>query len=150
VWSEENVSSLDYVRIPYAIRYAVWSAARGLVYGLTFADSPTAPNSLVAINPVTHAVQVLPLGGESWMLALSQNEEFIYIAMTYGGGMRRVRTSDLTQDLAVSIGGPSTLVLRLAPSPVAPRTVAVVANRVLNDNDQFGIFIYDALHHKFH
>ena len=143
VWSEENVTSLDYVRIPYGIRSMVWSAARGLLYGVTTAESPTAPNSLVSIDPVTRATQVLPLGGEAWFIDITKNSEFVYIGMSFGGGVKRVRTSDLALDLAVPIGDAFSAVQRVVPSPTNPHTFAVVANRVPDEYAGNGLFIYD-------
>jgi hypothetical protein len=142
VWSEQSVTSLDYVRIPYAIRAMVWNAARGLFYGVTTADSPTAPNSVVAINPVTLATQVLPLDGEASVIDITRDNEFVYVGMLHGGGVRRVRTSDLTQDLAVSLG-PEATVQRVVPSPVAPHTFAVVTNGMSGLTDVRGLYIYD-------
>jgi hypothetical protein len=143
VWSEENLTSLDYVRLPYGIRRAVWDEARGLVYGVTSPDTPTAPNSLIAINPVTHATQTLPLGGQAWTLELTQNGEFIYVAMLGGLGVKRIRAADLTLDLDLPLGDSFAAVQRVVPSPVAPRTFAVLVNRMTSSTDDYGLYIFD-------
>jgi hypothetical protein len=143
VWSEENATSLDYARLPYSVRDMAWNKTRKLLYAVTRMGSPNAENSLLAIDPVTLATQVLPLGAEPWTVEISSNDEFVYIAMASTGSVRRVRTSDFTQDLSLTLGTGTTAVQRVIPSPVDPHTFAVLASGLIPRSSGYGVVVYD-------
>lgn len=148
VISEENLTSLDFSRLPYGVQAMAWSPVTQRLYAVTTQDSPTAPNSLLSINPVTLTVQVLSMEGPMLSIAVTDNGQYVYVGhRAFVGdtvnGVRRVRTSDLTVDLSFPVGTTNSSVLRMAPAPGSAHTVAVIANRLTSEYEEYGLIIYD-------
>jgi hypothetical protein len=144
VYSRANSSYLDYARFQAKVTDMVWDPTRSLLFLITKSNSTFAPNSLASIEPVSRATQVLPLTAEPTTLAISADGQFIYVGFAGGGGVRRIRAAGLVPDLSIAVGTANTRVHQISVSPQAPRTIAVVADRLIDQPMELnGLVIFD-------
>lgn len=142
--------------IPLAANDLAYDAKRGLLYASVPSSAGALGNSLVPIDPVTGVVGApIWIGSEPGKLALSDNGQFLYVAVEGARSVRRfdlaTRTPGLQFPLSASLN-PNDPGLSLIPPfnvydlkvlPGKPESVAVVKQR-LNSSPSFeAVDIYD-------
>jgi hypothetical protein len=126
----------------------VWDQAHGIIYASVPSTAPAAANSIVAINPVTQSVTAIEFtDGAPDRLAISDDQQFLYVGLDASGVIQRFELPNLTPDITISLGsgpyGPYHA-LDIEVAPGLPHTIAVSLG-VSNSSPSAlgGIVIYD-------
>ncbi|MBS0416307.1 MAG: hypothetical protein JSR66_01250 [Proteobacteria bacterium] len=132
--------------VKLTVNDAVWDAAHGLIHVVTAAASPARASSIVSIDPKTGLVQASrSLGGEPNTIALSGDAQYVYAGLKKGGGIVRIHTANLTEDITIPVGTATTTVQQIRVSPMSPTTIAVIADNLdaAGLNNRPGVEIFD-------
>ena len=130
---------------------AAWDSMRGVLYLSVPADAPERASSITEFNPVTGAFGAsIPAGNAPNLLAISDDNQFLYVADKAAGEIRRFTLGPLAPDITLALGndtqhpsGYPLVALDLQVAPGYPHVVA--ASRII---PQFspgnrGIVIFD-------
>jgi hypothetical protein len=144
VVSENTRSSLDYRKFDIAPNEVVWDATHAKLHIATRADSPMYPSSLVTLDPVTGQVTCsTALDAEPVQIAVSANGQFVYAGFAHGQGVRRYLAATLAHDIDIPVGTANARVFDIAVSPTSPGTIAVVVDKLFNENSfGFGLQLF--------
>lgn len=108
----------------------VWDATHQLIYLSVPSLASANGNSVVALNPTTGAIQSVQFAGsEPDMLAISDDDQYVYVGLDGSSSVERFTLPSLTPDLSYSLGafsifGP-TFAVDLQVAPGLPNTTAV-------------------------
>jgi trimeric autotransporter adhesin len=108
----------------------VWDATHQMIYLSVPSLAAANGNSLVALDPTTGAIQSAELAGsEPDMLAVSDDDQYLYVALDGSSSVQRFTLPALTPDISYSLGafsifGP-TFAVDVQVAPGLPHTSAV-------------------------
>lgn len=132
--------------VPVPANGIVHDPTRDVLYASVGRDGGGWANSVVAIDVVTGAVGAsVYVGSEPTKLAISDDGQFLYVALSAIGAIRRVTLATFTADLQVGVGGTPCGLYRidhLAVMPAHPATFAVARDASCH-SDGAGIVVYD-------
>jgi hypothetical protein len=112
---------------------AAWDATRGVLYLSVPSDAPERAATITEFNPVTGAFGAsVAAGTEPNLLAISDNDQYLYVADKAQGEIRRFTLGPLAPDITIPLGNdtqhPSAyphVAWDLAVAPAQPRVIAV-------------------------
>ena len=144
VVSENTRTSLDFRKFDIGPNDVVWDATNARLQIATRADSPLYPNSLVTLDPVTGQVTAsTALDAEPVQIAVSANGQYLYAGFANGKGVRRYFEATLAHDIDIPVGTTTARVFDIAVSPVSPQSIAVVVDKLFNENSfGFGLQLF--------
>jgi hypothetical protein len=95
----------------YSVKFApvsadglVWDPMRQLIYASSRSDSPTSPQSVVAIDPLTGSVvKSVTLGGGSGKLAISRDGNYLYAGQDAASTVMRLALPAVSPDLTLQL-----------------------------------------------
>jgi hypothetical protein len=127
----------------------VWDATHQLIYLSVPSVASSNGNTVVALNPISGSIQSSQFAGsEPDMLAISDNNQFLYAALDGSSSVQRFTLPDLLSDINYSLGadpryGPY-YGLDLQVAPALPHTTAVSRGTFLVSPAALGgMAIYD-------
>jgi hypothetical protein len=126
-YSSTGLTMLSYVILPIDVRGQVYDAANNLIHAITTADSGSYPQSIVSIDPTAgQVVASSPLAAGGWILAVSADGQYLYVASTAikGAPIQRYKVAGLAPDLSIPIDSTESL-QAISVSPASPTTLAV-------------------------
>ncbi|MBS1808615.1 MAG: hypothetical protein JST84_10530 [Acidobacteria bacterium] len=95
-------------RIPLENNSIVYSPRHRLIYASTPGWGGDYGNSIVPLDPETGIVGApVWVGSDPWQMTLSEQEEYLYVALYNSWSIRRLHLPDLTPDLRFSMHAPS-------------------------------------------
>jgi hypothetical protein len=126
------ISGSNYVRtVNLPASDMVWNPQQQVIYASVAASSSTSPSSIVAIDPGSGnvvATQAMP--AEPSLLAISGDQQYLYVGMKPIGSIARLKLPGLTPDIQWVVGPASTgtyppSISDIEVAPGQPHTVAV-------------------------
>ena len=127
----------------------VWDPSRHLFYAALSSRIGGATGSVATFDPVTQTLgPEVPLGGMPNRIAISDDAQFLYIAMSDPNIIQRLAlpalTSDITIDLGTNAAGHELFPLDVQVMPGFPHTVAVSLSDSLGSGGYHaGVAVYD-------
>ncbi len=127
----------------------VWDASRHLFYAALSSRNGGSTGSVATFDPVTQTLgPEVPLGGMPNRIAISDDAQFLYIAMSDPNIIQRLLlpalSPDITINLVTNAGGHPLFPLDVQVMPGFPHTVAVALNDPLGpDGFHGGVAVYD-------
>lgn len=128
----------------------VWDGTHNLIYlSVPSADGPGG-NVIMAINPTTGATVATQFAGsEPDALAISDDDQYLYVSLDGAASVQRFLLPDLTPDITFQLGrtsitGPNYAV-DLQVAPATPHTLAVSSGGLFNSSHtaNSGLAIFD-------
>jgi len=117
------------VELPVPANDLVYHAPSGLIYASIPGASPAYPNTIARIDPTSgQVVGAVSIGSEPTALALTDDDQFLYVGLAGAASVRRYDTRTNTASIQWSMGeedGRQLYPLRLAALPGQPHAVAV-------------------------
>lgn len=99
-----------------ALRHQIQAAVSG--------SAPANRQSIVALVPATGTIgSSVPIGDEPGPVAISSDDQFLYVSQTSTGGVARVNLSTLAVDLRFTFGPVGTFLYEMAAPPGDPHSV---------------------------
>ena len=121
----------------------VWDGRAGLLYASVPSTGGTYGNSVVAIDPMTGVVTKSAfVGSEPEMLAVSDDGQYVYVALRGASSVRRVKLATFTAELEFSIGT-GLAVEEMLVVPGAANTVVLAKMSPGTSPKHVGVFVYD-------
>lgn len=127
----------------------VWDAAHGKLYVTIPSTDTTAPNTVVAVDPVTATAGTpVAAGNDPDLLSISSDSSYLWVGLDGANVVQRFLLPGLTKDISIPVPLDPTGGLQqpvgLQAAPVSPHTVALVAGS-LNFSPPSGrsIYVYD-------
>lgn len=117
--------------LPLPANDMVWDPLHGLLYVSVRSDAPQHAGSIVAINPDNGTiVSSLNVGNDPDFLAISDDQQFLYVGLDASSQVLRLNLPQLTRDVTIPLGsdgntGDPYYALDMKVAPGAPRTLAV-------------------------
>jgi hypothetical protein len=109
----------------------VWNKKQQVIYAAVAANSATNGSSITAIDPTTgNIVASQPMPAEPSLLAISDDQQYLYVGMTSTAVIVRLKLPDLSTDIQWTVGPtpapnyPYSL-YAMQTAPGAPHTLAV-------------------------
>ncbi|MES2220405.1 MAG: hypothetical protein V4587_05500, partial [Acidobacteriota bacterium] len=126
----------------------VWDAVHGKLYVSIGSSDPVAPNTLLAINPVTGtAATPVPAGNNPDHISLSSDASYLWVGLDGSNAVQRFLLPGLTKDISfqlpVDVASRPQQAVALQAAPVSTHTVAVVAGHTDWTTPGNGVYIYD-------
>jgi hypothetical protein len=144
-------ASTTWVRTVTGITVAqniVWDGADGTLYVSLPSTDPSAPNTIVPINPVTgNAGPPVAAGNNPDLLSISSDSSYLWVGLDGDNKVQRFLLPGLTKDISFplpldSLGDPQQA-LNLQAGPVSSHTVALVAGNTQTPAVGNGVYVYD-------
>jgi len=134
------------ISVPLVHNDLVYDALRNVLYA-SLPGSAQNGNSIAVIDPASGAVvRTIAVGSEPKKLALSGDDQYLYVSLTGSGSVARVNLTTMATDLQFSLGngtyGPN-YAADLAVLPGAPASVAVVEAATGISPSYIGIALFD-------
>jgi hypothetical protein len=139
--------------VPVALTAAdlAFDASTGRLYAAVPANAPSLANTVTALDPMTGSVLFsVPVGNDPNLLALSDDGQFLYVALRGSPRVRRIDVALRAVDREIALGtglrGESLYAGDLAAVPGAPRSLAVArSTRPAGDPEgqHGGVAVYD-------
>lgn len=132
----------------------VWDAAHEKLYASIASTDTAAPNTIVAINPVTGVTgSSVPAGNNPDLLSISSDSSFLWVGLDGGNAVQRFLLPGLTSDISFPLptdpsGNPQQAV-SLQAAAVSPHAVAVIAGQWQGSpgfegfGEGRGVYVYD-------
>lgn len=126
----------------------VWDAAHGLLYVSVASTDPTAPNTIVPVNPVTGTAGTsVSAGNNPDLLSISSDSSYLWAGMDGSDSVQRFLLPSLMKDISFSLppdssGNPQQPV-SLQAAPNRPHTVGVIAGNWTFSPVGDGVYVYD-------
>jgi hypothetical protein len=126
----------------------VWDGADGTLYVSLPSTDPSAPNTIVPINPITGNVGTPVAAGQNPdLLSLSSDSSYPWVGVDGGNTVQRFLLPGLTKDISFSVPvdseGNAQQAVSLQAAPVSPYTVALVAGNTETEPAGNGVYVYD-------
>lgn len=126
----------------------VWDAADGMLYVSLPSTDLSAPNSIVAINPVTGVAGTPVLAGHSPnLLSISPDSSYLWVGLDGDNAVQRFLLPGLTKDVSFAVpldsGGEAQQAVGLQAARVSPHAVAIITGHVDTDPAGNGVYVYD-------
>jgi hypothetical protein len=122
--------------------------SRGKLYVSVSSTDANAPNSIIAIDPVSGtAAAPVPAGSNPDPLSLSSDASYLWVGLDGSNSVQRFLLPGLTRDISFplpldSSGNPQ-LALALQAAPTSPHTVGLVAGTWQSTTPGNGVYVYD-------
>jgi hypothetical protein len=126
----------------------VWDTTHGQLYVSIASTDPVAPNSIVAINPVTGVAGTpVAAGNNPDLLSISSDSSYLWAALDGANAVQRFVLPGLTKDISLPLP-PNSLnippqAISLQTAPINPHTVALVAGNWGESPPGDGVYVYD-------
>jgi hypothetical protein len=126
----------------------VWDAAHGMLYASVGSTDTVAPNTIVALNPVTGAaVKTVVVGNNPDLLSISSDSSYLWAGMDGDSAVQRFLLPGLTEDISFPVpldssGNPQQAV-SLQAAPGSPHALALVAGHWFYSPVGEGVHVYD-------
>ncbi len=126
----------------------IYDSARGKIYASIPGSAGSLGNTITSIDPVSGAtITSVYVGSEPGKLAISDDDQFLYVALNGSAAVRRVTLSTMTPDIQFSLGSDSFNGPKYAEDMVVlpgyPHSVAV-STEFLGVSPSFaGVAVYD-------
>jgi hypothetical protein len=126
----------------------LWDAAHGKLYASIASTDPAAPNTIVAINPLTGTAGTpIATGNNPDLLSISSDSSYLWVGLDGDNAVQRFLLPGLTKDISFPVpldssGNPQQPV-SLQAAPVSPHTVAVVVGHWQYSPVGEGVYVYD-------
>jgi hypothetical protein len=126
----------------------VWDGADGTLYVSLPSTDPSAPNSIVPINPITgNAGPPVAAGNNPDLLSISSDSSYLWVGLDGDNDVQRFLLPGLTKDISFPLPLDSQAnpqqALSLQADPVSPHTVALVAGNTQTPAVGNGVYVYD-------
>lgn len=127
----------------------VWDPQHKLIYASVPGSAAQNANSVVAIDPATGLVtKSVYAGSEPDLLAISDDGQFLYVALDGSSNVQRFVLPAMTPDILVSLGGSTfyglNTAIALEVAPAAPHTWMVsIGNPGTSPEAIVGVSVYD-------
>jgi hypothetical protein len=125
----------------------VWDAAHGKLYVSIPSVDPTAPNSIVPIDPVNGSAGTpVAAGNNPNRLSISSDSAYLWVGLDGDNAVQRFLLPGLTRDISFLLPldsfGNTQRPVDLQSAPVNPHTLALVAENINLETGQ-GVYVYD-------
>ncbi|HKW61737.1 MAG TPA: IPT/TIG domain-containing protein [Candidatus Acidoferrum sp.] len=126
----------------------VWDAAHGKLYMTIPSTDTTAPNTVIAVDPVTGTAETpVAAGNDPDLLSISSDSSYLWVGLDGANTLQRFLLPGLTKDISIpvpldSTSGPQQPVGLLA-APISPHAVALTAGSLNFSPSGRSIYIYD-------
>jgi hypothetical protein len=120
-----QVTGFPRTEIDQAANDLVWDSIRQVIY---LAVPPTVPggSGIAVLDPVSgKIVSFLPLENNPYVLAISDDAQYLYVGLDDSSTVERFILPQLTEDIAFSINQPGDFPYDIQVAPGAPHTTAV-------------------------
>jgi hypothetical protein len=126
----------------------IYDAARQRIYASVPSSGGTRANTITVIDPLTGTLgPSVFVGSEPGKLALSDDSQYLYVALDGAGAVRRVNLLTLTPGLQFPVGSDAffgtMFVEDMAVLPGAPQSVAISRRFVSVTPRHAGVAVYD-------
>jgi sugar lactone lactonase YvrE len=136
----------DVRQIAMTINDLVYDPTRGLLYASVPSSDPLRGNSVVFIDPVSGQVRdQIPIGSEPYTLALSDDNQYLYVGLNGATAIRRIDLSSNTVDLTISLvdgRGGSYSAVAIVVVPGEPQTIVVGQAPKSSANPEERVVVY--------
>jgi hypothetical protein len=128
-----------------------WDSTRGILYLSVPSDAPEHASTITEFNPATGAFGAsIPAGTNPNLLALSDDNQFLYVADNAAGEIRRFTLGPLAPDITIALGNDSDhpsayprVAWDLQVAPGQPHVIAVKRQIVQFSPGDRGVVVYD-------
>ncbi len=126
----------------------VWDAAHGMLYVSVGPTDTAAPNTIIALNPVTGtAAKTVAAGNNPDLLTISSDSSYLWAGLDGDNAVQRFLLPGLTKDISFPLpldwGGNPQQAVSLQAAPVSPHALALVAGHWSYSPLGDGVHIYD-------
>jgi trimeric autotransporter adhesin len=126
----------------------IWDPLNQVMYISVPSTASSHANQVCVLNPATAAISNCQTGNEPDALAISDDSQFLYVAMDGANSVQRFILPGLTPDIGYSLGtepgtGTPYYALDLQVAPGAPHTTAVSLGTDTDPHATGGITIFD-------
>jgi len=126
----------------------VWDGADGTLYVSLPSTDPSAPNTIVPINPITgNAGPPVAAGHNPDLLSISSDSSYLWVGLDGDNAVQRFLLPGLTKDISFPVPldseGNAQQAVSLQAAPVSPHTVALVAGNTQTEPAGNGVYVYD-------
>jgi hypothetical protein len=126
----------------------VWDAADGMLYVSLPSTDPSAPNSIVPINPISGAAGApVAAGHNPNLLSISPDSSYLWVGLDGDNAVQRFLLPGLTKDVSFAVpsdsGGNAQQAVGLQAARVSAHAVALIAGHVQTDPAGNGVYVYD-------
>ena len=130
---------------------AAWDETRGVLYLSVAGDAPERAGTITEFNPVTGAFGAsVPAGTEPNLLAISDDDQFLYVADKELGEVRRFTLGPLAPDITIPLGndmqhpyGYPLVAHDLQVAPGQPHVIAVKRHIPQFTPGERGVVVFD-------
>lgn len=141
VGAADSVRQLDLIT-----NHLEYDAARGVIYASVPSRAGALGNTVVSINPASgEIVRSVYVGSEPGPMSLSDDGQFLYVALTGASAVQRVNLLTGQPDLHIELGkapdGGNNIPVEVLALPNSPHSVAVAVGTGLGGS--YGIAVYD-------
>lgn len=125
----------------------VWDATHQSLYVSVSSSDPVAPNSVVAISPLTGTAGTsVQAGNNPHLLSISSDSSYLWVGLDGDNSVQRILLPGLTKDISFQLplfSGTPQQAVSLQAAPVSPHTVGLVAGNWTNSPPGEGVYVYD-------
>ncbi len=136
------------IQLPLHANDLVWDPVRSVIYASLAADSPTAPDSIAVINPITGTMtSAVTLAGEAGNLAISDDGSYLYAVALNTNTVWRLALPSLSVAATLSLGT-GLYAFDVAVAPGSPKTVGISRSTsppgpVASSLNSAGVVVFD-------
>jgi DNA-binding beta-propeller fold protein YncE len=137
------VTGFPRIQINQAANDLVWDPVHQVIY---LSVPPTVPggSGIAVLNPATaQIVSFTPLGNNPDVLAISDDAQYLYVALDDSSSIQRFILPELTPDIEFPINEPGDYPLDIQVAPGTPHTTAVSIGNPLITTPASGVMIFD-------
>ena len=125
----------------------IWDAAHGKLYVSIPSTDPTAPNSIVPIDPVNGRIGTpVAAGNNPNRFSISSDSAYLWVGLDGDNAVQRFLLPALSKDISFTLPldsfGNTQRPVDLQAAPVNPHTVALVSENINLETGQ-GVYVYD-------
>ena len=123
-----NAATLSTTSLSIQAQTMVWEPTSGRFYVSVGPGDPNWPSSIAIVNPNTALVEdSIPIGDNPGALAVSNDGQYLYVALSAKGTVRRFYLPSHTPDFDISVRSPQTngSLFAVAVLPQQPQSVLV-------------------------
>ncbi len=132
----------------------IWDAAHSKLYASLASTDAVAPNTVVAVNPVTGVAGTpVAAGSNPDLLSISSDSSYLWVGLDGGSAVQRLLLPGLTKDVSFSLpldpNGHLQQPVSLEAAAVSPHTVAVIPGQWQGSpgypafGEGEGVYVYD-------
>jgi hypothetical protein len=146
-----GVNGITARAIPIIANDIAWNSDQSRIYLAAPSSAGVHANSVVVLNPSSATIESSSFAGsEPATLALSDDNQYLYVALNGSNSVRRKLVPSLAQDILIPMGnasnGDTLLAGDIQVAPGQPQTLAVVKKRSSQySSDMVNVSIYDGI-----